>query len=334
VVAPLGSNVHRIEWGLQTFKRALNMRGIWVLTVSIGVLLLSAGRAQADFLFTTLMPFGSNIGTAYGINDQGDVVGNYVTDHGESNGFLLAGGTYTSISYGVFTGTSVAGINDVGSMVGFYYLPFDSYPGGFRVDNGSINQFEIPSSRYTQALGINDLGRIVGLFEGTVGGRHGFVSDGLTYKQIDVGADTSLSGINDKGEMVGTYLGMDGLYHGFLYHPDGTFDTITVAGASETHAMGINQLGQIVGYYVDDNGTHGFIDIGGQFTTIDAPGALETYIYGINSQGSIVGEYLGAADSTFHPFLGTPTPEPASIISAVVGLAFMAARLAWGRRAH
>lgn len=298
------------------------MRGVSTMVVAIGVLSPFAGQARADYLYTTLAPFGSNIGTAYGINDQGDVVGNYVGPHGESNGFLLAGGTYSSISYGVFTGTSVAGINNLGSMVGFYYLPFDSNPGGFRVDGGSINQFEIPGSRYTQALGLNNLGQIVGLFEGTVGGRHGFTSNGLTFKQIDVGADTNLFGINDKGEMVGSYLGMDGLYHGFLYHPDGTFDTITVAGATETHARGINQLGQIVGYYVDAAGVaHGFLDVGGKITTIDAPGATGTYVYGINSRGSIVGEYLGAADSTFHPFAGEPAPEPASIVSATIGLA-------------
>ncbi|WP_165074487.1 hypothetical protein [Paludisphaera rhizosphaerae] len=309
------------------------MRGVSA-AVAFCVLLSWTGRSRADYFYTTLVPFGSNVGTAYGINDQGDVVGNYVTSGGASNGFLYSGGGYTSISYSLFTGTSVAGINNLGSMVGFYYLPFDSNPGGFRIDGGVINGLEIPDSRYTQALGVNNLGQIVGLFEGTRGGRHGFIVDGLTYKQIDVGADTTLSGINDKGDMVGSYLGMDGFYHGFVYHPDGTFDTITVAGATETHAMGINQLGQIVGYYVDANGVaHGFLNVGGNITTIDASNALGTYVYGINSQGSIVGEYLGAADSTFHPFLGTPTPEPASIVSAVIGLTLAAAGLAWGRRA-
>src|SRR5262245_28140651 len=121
------------------------MRHISAIIITLSMALSQEDRAQADFLYTTLVPPNSYASSAYGINDRGDIVGNYDTPGpgGESNGFVLSNGVYTPIVYGVLTGTNVTGINNAGSMVGYYYLPFDSYPGGFTVIGGTITGLNI-----------------------------------------------------------------------------------------------------------------------------------------------------------------------------------------------
>lgn len=311
----------------------------FAIVVAMGLSFSHAVRVEAGYLYTTLTPPGADNGYAYGINDEGDIVGNYVSD-GASNGFLLSNGNYSTISYSLLTGTSAAGVNNAGSVVGFYYDIFDSNPGGFKQVGGQILGLEIPGSKYTQAWGINSQGQIVGLYEGQTGGQHGFLVDGPNFTRIDspFGSASNAFGINDLGNIVGTYLGEDGNYHGFLLS-GATYSTIDVPGAVSTHARGINQLGDVVGYYEDGAGdTHGFLLSGGVFTTLDAPGAVAgpdggTYAYGINSRGEIVGGYYGAGGA--QPFLATAVPEPASVLllAAGAGLLLAARPQGCGRRA-
>ncbi|WP_165246356.1 HAF repeat-containing PEP-CTERM protein [Paludisphaera soli] len=295
------------------------------LVLTASVLPWSVPVARGGFAYTTLRPTGSVNGFAYGINDRGDIVGNYATAGGESHGFLLSGGAYSTVSYGLLYGTSVAGVNDAGDMVGYYALAFDSNPGGFKTFGGSTLPLNIPDARNTQALGINAAGRIVGTFEAADGRRSGFLVDGPNFTVLDApGASTTARGINDAGDVVGSYLGQDG-YRGFVLS-GGLYTTLSFADDVDTYATGINRLGQIVGYYEDAaGGAHGFLYSNGAFTTLDAPDAVgRTYVYGINASGRMVGAYLGA--DGFQAFTAVAVPEPASLslLAGGLGLAFAA----------
>ena len=72
--------------------------------------------------FTTLNdPLAPSGTQPVGINAAGDIVGIYVTATGV-DGFLLSGGTYTTIADPLATqhATQALGINDAGQIVGFY----------------------------------------------------------------------------------------------------------------------------------------------------------------------------------------------------------------------
>lgn len=165
---------------------------------------------------------------AYGINDWGQIVGNYLDVNGRTRGFVLFNGVYTSF--------------DVAS------------PGaGIRVNA-------------TLPYGINDLGQIVGLYTTDVNGdpltvaTHGFILSGGRTTTLDVpgalngtyGAGTQASGINVFGQVVGTYVDADYVTHGFVYS-GGTYTYLNAPTAVNTYTTGINALGQVAGYY--DNGT-------------------------------------------------------------------------------
>jgi probable HAF family extracellular repeat protein len=288
-----------------------------------------AARVQAGYIYTTLTPPDSSDSSAFGINDQGNVVGSYKNPTGTSQyGFVLSNGVYTPISYlpPPFFGTIVTGVNNAGSMVGYYNHLITGSTGGFELSGGTFTPLDVPGSMSTVATGINSLGQVVGIYENSVG-QYGFLWNGSTYTAIAVPNVASVGGINDKGDIVGSYIASDGANHGFLLS-GGTYTTISFPGSGSTTATGINQLGQIVGSYVDAAGNdHGFLYSGGTYTTFDVPGGQSTDPFGINAQGDIVGVYSGGA------FLATSVPEPASLISLASGLGIIitATFLARGR---
>ena len=109
--------------------------------------------------FTTLALSADTL--AYGINDAGQIVGDYF-DGSASHGFLYSGGTFTTLDDPSGTGTSAHGINAAGQIVGTY-LDANGRNQGFLLDpnRGVFPPYfniEYPSARETFAYGINDSG--------------------------------------------------------------------------------------------------------------------------------------------------------------------------------
>jgi len=212
-----------------------------------------------------------------------------------------AGATFNTIDVpGAANGTSAAGINARGQIVGSY-ADAAGHNLAFLLDHGTFTTIDFPGAACTQAIGINARGQIVGgyaekscnPFAGMV--PHGFFLDDGNFTTIDV---TRARGINNRGQIVGEAGANCFLLDG------GTFTTIKVpfAGVRITFCSGINDRGQIVGGYFDTT-SHGFLLDDGAFTTIDVPGATSTTPNGINDRGQIVGVYYDSAGNHGHGFL-------------------------------
>jgi probable HAF family extracellular repeat protein len=208
-------------------------------------------------------PSATGITSAFGINNSGEIIGDYVVGN-NVEGFSDSGGVFATLSYipfginnlGQIVGTIPKsytynnGINDLGQIVGFFYVNGMGF--------GTIAPIAIPGdpsagSSGTAAESINNTGQVVGFYYDSNGHANGFLFSGGSFTTLDdpLGKLTYVTGINNEGQIVGTYYDANFVSHGFLYtgyaanNPSGgTYTTI----ADNVFFSGINDLGQIVGY--------------------------------------------------------------------------------------
>jgi len=244
---------------------------------------------------------------AFGINDNGVVVGGYGADLESqycNHGFVLHGNVFSIASFPAASQTCVSGINKAGEMVG-YYLDAGGNTHGFTRTGSTYTSVDFPGATVTTAGGINSSGSVVGAYRDTGGVYHGFLLASQTYTTIDApgasGGLTEAAGINKAGEIVGVYVDSAGHYHGFAL-ANGAYTTVDYPGAVDSDLLGLNDKGDMVGAYGDGTGpfaiyNHGFLVNQGQFTGIDVPfvGALVTWVNAINNSRVIVGFYIDTA---------------------------------------
>jgi hypothetical protein len=116
---------------------------------------------------------------AFGINDKGETVGNYVEagdNSGRRHGFFRSSkGEFTTFDApGAFI-TIGEGINNQGTIVGVYVNEADFSTHGFVLRNGIFTTVDVPDAVETQVLSINSKGEIVGLYVDAEEVEHGFV---------------------------------------------------------------------------------------------------------------------------------------------------------------
>jgi uncharacterized membrane protein len=291
--------------------------------VMTGIILVLAtlGIPYADYAYTSLNYPYSQHTMAYGINDEGTIVGYGVDSSGRSVAFFSSdlGETYIRLdSYylPIFPESSWAyDIANGGTIVGSYQYEGMTY--GFYSLEEDGNYFDYTTLTYpgglTYAYGINDEGTIVGSYYD--GARwHGFSLSEGTYKSLDYpgGQNTRAYGINNGGMIVGQYSDESGT-HGFFFS-GGAYTPLNYPGAFSTHAYGINDEGTIVGQYTDGTGEHGFSLSGTTYALLNYPGATDTVARGINNGGMIVGRYND--ESGTHGFIATPLSIPGDFAPA------------------
>ena len=119
---------------------------------------------------------------AVGINDSGQIVGNFMDSDLRGHGFLKDGDSYTTIDYpdANVSGIALYGINNLGQIVGAYVVGGNTEGArSFLLDKGRFIEIAHPDATSTYAYGINDSGQIVGYFNDSKGVSHGFLLEGL-----------------------------------------------------------------------------------------------------------------------------------------------------------
>lgn len=199
--------------------------------------------------FTTIVFPGAAFTTARGINSQGQIVGIFFTSSANANqflppgntghGFLLNGGTFSSIDFPGATLTEAWRINDAGQILGRYQSATDGNYHLFLLSNGVFTTVpDVPGSLETAPAdisfgGLSGAGDIVGdyadqtpvmtnfRFGKANGNLHGFLLSGGVYTTIDFpGANaTAAWGVNASGFVIGPYLDTNNIIHGYLRTP-------------------------------------------------------------------------------------------------------------------
>lgn len=281
---------------------------------------LAVSAAPENYGFFDLNPGSS--GYATGVNDLGQVVGNYHYND-TTAGFLFSGGSYTTIDDlgdGYYAQTA-QGINNLGQIVGSYdYQGASGYVEN--ADGSGLTILDDPNAipsyaPVTVATAINNESVVVGNYNTFTGDTNFTYNDSaesehfytdLTGVPAGTNYFSDVTGLNDNGTFVGNFSDTGTEVHGFIYQGGSTpiqlDDPLAATDGGGTFAEGINDAGEVVGYYIDNAGqTHGFLYQNGAFTTIDDipdGGAGGTQLYGINNAGQIVGAENGT------PFVATP----------------------------
>jgi probable HAF family extracellular repeat protein len=263
-----------------------------------------------DGEFTTIKAPGARVELApFGINNRGQIVGEYIVDASKESGFVRdRRGRFARFDVPGAKATAAVEINDRGQIVGSYSenTAFVSDPNarlrGFLLDRGQFTRIDVPGAVGTQATGINNRGQVVGEYEDAGGTFRGFLWEKGRFKTFDEpeGTGASFTAINDRGQIIGVYVEDTGTgtvnLRGFLLSK-GVYTTFDAEGVPFTVPNGINNRGQIAGYTAVDlaqTELHGFLlanGVKGPFTPIDVPGAASTAAFGINDRGQIVGGY-------------------------------------------
>ena len=192
----------------------------------------------------TFIPNGGTSATAFGINDRGAIVGQYVTADA-TPGFIRVNGKST-ITINAPSGPNVVNAQgDQQQRAGGRVLRRHGRPGprlhgerGQRVERHltgtAIADPTIPNVPgepgatfvFSQVLGINDQGIAVGYYGDSTTSQHGFLYNTKTgqYTFLDDPSEafnngvevTQITGITNSGEITGFYSDANGVFHGFV----------------------------------------------------------------------------------------------------------------------
>jgi uncharacterized membrane protein len=269
--------------------------------------------ASAAYSYQTLDYPGSSQTIFWGINDFGELAGQFALNGGTPHAMVYRRGRFELLDpaqLGTYF-SAAGGPSDRGVTYGAY-ADASGIQHGFISRNGHLKTEDFSGHLNSNVDGINEFGTILGVYWDADGAFHGIVRQGGnmdTPFDVPGAGETYPLGINDLGESVGYWDTNPKAVvpHGFYRDANGKITTLDVPNSVSTVAFAINDVGQIAGYYWSATGAiHAFIETQGKFQTLDMPGGVTTLITTINNFGVVSGEYIDATGHR-HGFIGTPT---------------------------
>src|SRR5260370_37944001 len=157
--------------------------------------------------FTTVDFPGTTLNQLLGLNNLEQAAGYYADAAGIDHPYIFdnKGRVFFVITIPEAVGGAQAtGINDNGSISGFY-IDRKATNHGFLIAKGQIQTLDFPQSTLTRPYCHNNNGELLGQYVDASGLTHGFIFDDGRFTSVDdpegVGT-TTINGINDRGQIV------------------------------------------------------------------------------------------------------------------------------------
>ena len=263
-----------------------------VASFTLLIALATAALAVPTYKVVDLGSFGGEINVAYGLNAQGQVVGNSSTADGDQRAFLWTDGTIRDLgSFGGYRNTAFA-INASGVATGITYSAkgvshaFRSTADGL-VDLGDLG------GGFSSGQAINARGQVTGYSDTANGTTHAFRTIGDTMQDLGrLGTSSYAFGIDDAGEVVGNYDAGDSIRA--FRTVGGVMQDLGGLGGDFSSANALNAKGDIVGYSTLAGADapllgHAFGFFGGWFLDLGHLGGGYSSAMSINGRRQVVG---------------------------------------------
>ena len=268
---------------------------------------LRAGQPRA-YAYRTLDYPGASQTVFWGLDDEGDLAGQYAVAGGVPHAMAYRDGKFAPLApshLGTYF-SAAGGPTAEGTTYGGY-ADAAGVQHGFIIRRGRFETVDFRGHKNSNVDAVDDCGRILGVYWDADGAYHGMLSLDGNETPFDVSGarDTYPLGMNRAGDSVG-YWDADGrVTHGYLRHANGQVDPLDVPGAASTAAFAINDHGQVAGYFADTTGAlHGFVRTGQHVQQLDMPGGVATIVTSLNNRDSVAGEYFDAS-GVRHGFVAT-----------------------------
>ena len=194
--------------------------------VVVGSALRASGADGFEFdgaTYTWVMFPGADQTVIRGINDMGDVAGEYENADGVRHAFARFGGVFSTVDVPMAAASRARGINNHGEIVGSWDDAMGLRHAFVRSPAGVFTTFDYPGAVETLLGDINDAGEMVGTYFDGIGTPHGFVVTAplVEFRAFDVPGSvaTLATGINEAGKLTGEWVDGTGVRRGFVAAP-------------------------------------------------------------------------------------------------------------------
>ncbi|HZQ21762.1 MAG TPA: hypothetical protein VFA89_03095 [Terriglobales bacterium] len=199
-----------------TWLQGINDKGAIVGSDEVTLIKGHGFLIGPDGTFTSIDVPNSNSTAALGINNHGDIVGDYAVA-GKGSGFLLSGGQFSTLTVANALSTTASDINDSGVIAGNYTSP-DLTGHGFLLNQGQYTTIDYPGAADSALTGINDHKAAAGYYVLNSGQLGGFVYKGGAFANVVIPNTTSITtdGINLNGDITGSVTTSSGQQQGYV----------------------------------------------------------------------------------------------------------------------
>ncbi len=248
--------------------------------------------AGPRYAITDLGTLGGSSSGAYGINDEGQVVGWSATSGGNTHAFLWEDGVMTDL--GTLGGqmSRANDINDAGQIVG---MALTSSGGGrpFLWQNGDMQDLGTFGGNSGEAYGVNSSGQVAGWSLNSTQQMRAFLWQNGSMQDLGtLGGNSSLAtDINDAGQVVGHSERVHREpFYAFLWQ-GGSMQDLGTLGGPNSQAYAINNAVQVVGEsFINGDTQRPFLwQNGGMQDLGTLGGQIFNVALDINDQGQVVG---------------------------------------------
>jgi probable HAF family extracellular repeat protein len=247
-----------------------------------------------------IIDIGATLGpesSAYGINNNGVIVGGSSTTYSDSLPFLYTNGTVISppIIFDIgLGGDGIAfAVNDAGVAVGEETSSSTGLGHAIRFQGTNIVNLGTLGGIESFAYAINNSGQIVGYAYDTNEASRAFLYSGGKMTNLDAfgATDSAATAINSSGQIAGWARFSGSSTLGFILNPGGSNQFLGTLGGWFSEPTAMNDAGEVAGISdtANDSADHAFLSLQGFMVDLGTLGDDNSAALGMNNYGEVVG---------------------------------------------